>query len=330
LVFAGGETGASSWILGAGAAAFLLGAINAVASRTLRSLLAAQWAAQLGLLLVIGALAARGAIDDLDVFAAALNGVVSMLVLCLTLGQLAHVAGTEEIGRLPLLPASLRRVGLAYLLAGASAVGLPFTLGFTIRQTLMVTGLPAYLRPLLLAGSTLLLLALAVPLAAFFRSTALATRQPERGDEHWGIALPLGSLLAVLAPFRSLATLAGVEVAASPGSLAALSRVTVGLVVVLVVMVFVNRATKHAATEAALSTDGQVGWALPLSALGDLLAPLTPGPWRRGSHRVVEWIGRGATHITPIARPIAQRYYLGVMVAMAVAIVVLVAGGATP
>lgn len=197
---------AGATLLPWGASAMLiLGAINVVTATSLRALLSAQWIAQLGLLLLaLGVAPANAGL----IYASIINMVISTLVLSLLLGHLAQVAGTERIAGLSAPTVSLQHIALPYGIAAAAVAGLPFTLGYTVRQSLSLAERP-YLEPLLLACSTLLLVGLVPPLVALVRRPVQRKEGPnpaEQGDgampldEEPGWALPYTGLAQALAP----------------------------------------------------------------------------------------------------------------------------------
>ena len=172
----------------------VLGAINVVASTSLRALVSAQWIAQLGLvLLVLGEAPTNAGL----IYTCIANMVISTLVLSLLLGHLAQVAGTDRIAGLSALAVPLRRNALPYGIASASIAGLPPTLGYAVRQNISSADRP-YLEPMLLACSTLLLLGLVPPLVALARRPI--HRTVELIDEEPGWALPYTGLAQILAP----------------------------------------------------------------------------------------------------------------------------------
>ena len=332
-----GIPGGADLALAAGAIAFGFGASNAAASRTLRALLSAQWIAQLGLLLLaLDAPAAAGA----ALFGTIANMVVSTLVLSLMLGRLAEIAGTERIAELSPLPVPMRRRALAYALAASSAAGLPLTLGYTLRRELVLAASSPFVEPLLLAGSTLLLLGLLPPLAAFVRRPAW--RSPIEGqiDGRAGAGLLLGLLLVFVAPYQALlpvlaqVTQSGLGFAAGTifsEHLPTLGRAAVQIVGAFAILLFGNRALRRMAARRVWSggvpLDEEPGWALPFVALAQVVAPLTPGPWLAAMRWVSSRLDRWGMGILLSVRAAARRYYLPLLVAAAAVLILLAAVG---
>lgn len=188
-----------------GAFAFGVGAVNTAASTTLPGLLGGQWAAQLGLLLLVfgRALTIGGAAREV-VFSALVIALVATLVLSLTVGKLVLRSGVDGIADLPAPRVPLRRSSLIYALAAASVAGLPFTPGYTLRQTLAVPGAPAFMAPLLLGGSSLLLVGLAIPLAAFVRRPALGPAANHADGRVFNGGLPIDEEPGWALPFAGL------------------------------------------------------------------------------------------------------------------------------
>src|SRR5919199_948007 len=315
----------------AGLAAFLLGAINTVAGATLGEVLAAQWGAQLGLvLLAAGLVPASQASASMIVFVTLLNAVVSTLGLGLMLGRLVLLTKDERIADLPGLPMPLRRAGLAYALAAASAAGLPLTLGFTVRQQLStMAGSPA-VHVLLLAGSSLLLFGLLAPLAAFFRRLpVLMAGTGAVVDQRGGAGLLLGLLLVGGAPYREVAAaigtllLAGTAVLADALASLALALLQIG--VGLVILAYANRSLKHnpalIGLNSGLPIEEDPGWALPFAAIRQIVAPFSLRLWFAAACRAGERLKRLAASPGAMIQRIERHYYLGLIVCAAIGIV---------
>ncbi len=336
---------ASSSIALAGLVLCLLGAANVTAGITLREVLAAQWAAQLGLVLLLAGRSAAGEPRSSTAALAALaNAVLSTVALGLAVGRLVIATGTDRIAELPALPSPLRRAGLAYGVAAASAAGLPLTLGYTLRQIASAGSGSAAVLPLLLAGSSLLLAGLAPPAAAFFRRPVLQAATGENLDGRVGAALLFGLLLIVLAPYHELAA-AGTRMFGGPGNPspgraegastpALLGAALLQIVAALVFLAYANRSLKRGpagpAFNGGLPLDEEPGWPLPFAGLRQILAPLSARTWIAVSESLARNLGSLPTSILPTIQRIERRYYLGVLVLATILIVLFATGGVQP
>jgi hypothetical protein len=208
------------------------------------------------------------------------------------LGRLAVVAGADGIAALKPPPGPLRRSGLIYALAGAAAAGLPLTLGWTIRH--MVSALPMmpFAPGLIVACSTLSLLSLAPPLAAFFRQPVAEPRAAIRTERGLAGAAGLGLILLLAAPYQwFVPAVAWIEAAAglTPSDVEwnvlawSLGRAALQVAVALIILGIANRAIRSAAGRPAwtggIALDQEPGWALPFGGLRSVVAPLTAAPW---------------------------------------------------
>jgi formate hydrogenlyase subunit 3/multisubunit Na+/H+ antiporter MnhD subunit len=159
----------------------LVCAAGATNTSQIRRLLGWQFSAQLGLVLM--AVGQGG--DALNVAAPALlsNAALTTLACTMAVAVLERRAGTDDLAAIG-MPGPLTLPGLAFLIAAASAVGLPGTWGFWPRRWLIDTLLSAapWAVPLLLSGTLLMALAYIAPVAAFWRGdTPSDPNQPAPG-----------------------------------------------------------------------------------------------------------------------------------------------------
>jgi formate hydrogenlyase subunit 3/multisubunit Na+/H+ antiporter MnhD subunit len=182
-----------------GLLALLACAAGALGTTRLRALVAWQYSAQAGLLLV--ALGQRGAAVTVAAPALLANGTLATLACYLAVAALERRAGTDDMAELrsrePLvLP------GLLFLIGAASATGLPGTWGWWARRWLFDELLYTrpWILPILLAGSALLALAFVAPLALFWRGTTRDADRPlERGQPALWLTLAVaGAPLLIL------------------------------------------------------------------------------------------------------------------------------------
>ena len=322
-----------------GGVVFAIGSLNTAAAGTLRGVLCGQWFAQLGLVVLTLGIAPAGPGSAAVLIGALFNAVGSTLLLSLMVGRLTHDLGTERIADLPPPRAPLHRCGLAYALGAASAAGLPLTLGYVLRRAL--DGQMRWLLPLLLGGSTLLLLGLVPPLLAFLRRSVRESGEVPEPDQSTGAGLLLGLLLVLASAYPAWATLvrrllsiglhdltlAGAVLRdAVPEVAGALAR----LVTVVVLLGIANRALRRARHQLPLAgglrMEEDPGWSLPWAALQDLLRPFTPAPWLALARRGRRWGAARAAGPLASARLAERRYYLLMVVLITISLVLLAAG----
>lgn len=323
------QTTSVNGLLVVGAVVFALGAVNAVTARRLREILAAQWAAQLGFLLMMASRQARvGDSGMLDLVLAFSGALVATLVMCQLVAQLVSQTNTEVIADLPPLAVPLPRSALAYLVAAASVSGLPFTVGRAARLALTAALAPAFLLPVLLAGSSLLLLGLCIPLLAFLRLSKSDPDARVAPRERVGIGL-LAVLLVLGAPYRLLArgdTGGNVGATLSLQWLAALLPI-MGLAILGAVLMRAARLLRDPVPQhLALPPGANQSWALPLAALGGILAPLAASTWQRNGAALVRQLSETGTSPVRACRNVGQRFYVALAIATAALIVLVVAG----
>ncbi|HEU5098917.1 MAG TPA: hypothetical protein VFU22_07860 [Roseiflexaceae bacterium] len=155
-------------------------AAGALGTTRLRQLIAWQFGAQAGLVLL--ALAYTGAnpadrVAPAAVAAALLaNGAIATITCYLAVAVLERRAGTDDMAEIELRD-PLRLPGLAMLVGAASAIGMPGSFGLWTRRWLFdeLAWAAPWAAPVVLAGSALLALAWAAPLALFWRRPLAAT-----------------------------------------------------------------------------------------------------------------------------------------------------------
>ena len=152
-------------------------AAGALGTSRLRKLLGWQFSAQLGLLLVC---AGQGGVAlALVAPALLLNAALAALLGFLAVAVIERRAGSDDLAEI--VPSeALIWPGALLLVSAASAVGLPGVWGFWPRRWLLdvLLGSAAWAVPPLLAASSALALALAAPLAAFWRRAAHRSGEP--------------------------------------------------------------------------------------------------------------------------------------------------------
>jgi formate hydrogenlyase subunit 3/multisubunit Na+/H+ antiporter MnhD subunit len=261
------------------------------------------------------------------------SAVLSTHALLLALAALERRAGSDELEAIGAHgPLALPAVG--WLIAAASAVGVPGTLGFWGRLWLLEDvqrAAPWALAPLL-AASTLLALALVAPLAALLRRAV-----PENASRPASLtavvpalaALPL--LLAGAAPDAlgwSWLRLAQVALApdapaAAPPLPGAIGQVAAAASTAALLMV-VPLALRGRARRAAPAADPPAEGVLTPAALGESLSGLswlaTPDNLLSGIWAALVGSGRGLARLLGL---LEHRYYLaGLVIAMIVVLLV--------
>lgn len=180
----------------AGVLAFVSAAARAVWANSLRQMVAAQLSAQVALIVV----SAGCGSDVLEALAPALamNALIATLALALGVAALERRSGSDDVTALTRHPESaLHLTAFGMILAAASVVGIPGTWGFWSRFWLfdaVQQSAPWAIAPLL-AGSSLLALAMVAPLVRFWHASASATA-PRRA--HPGELLPSGIALLLV------------------------------------------------------------------------------------------------------------------------------------
>jgi multicomponent Na+:H+ antiporter subunit A len=181
-----------------GILAFVLAATRALWTHSLRQLAAAQFSAQVALIVVCA-----GCGNDAFVHVApalAINALLSTLGVGLSIAALERRSGADDVTALTRHPDSALHVATAGLVAAASsAAGIPGAWGFWPRLWLFdaLQRTAPWAVALLLAGSSLLALAMLAPLVRFWRAAASSRSQ---WQAHPGDMLPafVGALLALM------------------------------------------------------------------------------------------------------------------------------------
>lgn len=180
----------------AGVLAFVSAAARAVWTNSLRQMVAAQLSAQVALIVVSAG--CGGDVFEALAPALAVNALIATLALALGVAALERRSGSDDVTALTRHPESaLHLTSFGMILAAASVVGIPGTWGFWSRFWLfdaVQQSAPWAIAPLL-AGSSLLALAMVAPLVRFWHASASATA-PRRA--HPGELLPPGIALLLV------------------------------------------------------------------------------------------------------------------------------------
>ena len=290
-----------------GAVSLLVCAAGALRERRLKALLAWQIAAlaSVALLALGGGLPVAPFLTNLALVA--LAGALAIAPLERR-GSDDYTAG--GIGALPL------SAGAAWLLAGASAVGLPPLWGFwPIIALVQNAGRGAWVVAPLLAAGALLALAWLMPVGAFFGRRG---RSPAVAGWPSLLALLPGAALLVLGAAPSLMPGAG------PAPDAALQRLVLVLLVGLAALAVVVRLAPGARTIAS-DPDMEPATLAP-DALGNALAPLAlwgrAAPIGAAAWRALLALGQGAQLVAGFFE---RRYYLVGVLLMLIIVMLLVA-----
>ncbi|GIW01797.1 hypothetical protein [Roseiflexus sp.] len=185
----------------AGVLAFVLAAARAVWSSSLRQIVAAQLSAQTALIVVCAGCGHAAFVSVAPVLA--IHGLLSTLALALGVAALERRSGNDDVTMLTCHPESALHVTtVGVVLAISSVAGLPGTWGFWARLWLFdaaQSSVPWAIAPLV-AGSSLLTLALVAPLVRFWRASA-PSALPRR--VYLAEILPpgIGILLALMGAF---------------------------------------------------------------------------------------------------------------------------------
>jgi multicomponent Na+:H+ antiporter subunit A len=185
-------------LVATGILAFVLAATRALWTHSLRQLAAAQFSAQVALIIVCA-----GCGNDAFMHVApamAINALLSTLGLGLSIAALERRSGADDVTALTRHPDSALHVATAGLVAAASsAAGIPGAWGFWARLWLFdaLQRTAPWAVALVLAGSSLLALAMLAPLVRFWRAAASSSSQ---WRAHPVDTLPafVGALLALM------------------------------------------------------------------------------------------------------------------------------------
>jgi multicomponent Na+:H+ antiporter subunit A len=185
-------------LVATGILAFVLAATRALWTHSLRQLAAAQFSAQVALIIVCA-----GCGNDAFMHVApalAINALLSTLGLGLSIAALERRSGADDVTAHTRHPDSALHVATTGLVvAASSAAGIPGAWGFWARLWLFdaLQRTAPWAVALVLAGSSLLALAMLAPLVRFWRAAASSRSQ---WQAHPGDMLPafVGALLALM------------------------------------------------------------------------------------------------------------------------------------
>lgn len=331
----------ADWRLGLtllGLLTLLVCAAAAHGTPRLRSLLGWQFSAQLGLVLV--AVAQGGLALAVAAPALLLNAALSTLAGYLAVGVLAYRAGVDDLFALR-LPERLLAPMIAFLIAAASAVGLPGTWGLWGRRWLLdalLVAAPWAVGPLL-AGSALMALAYVAPLAAFLRPARSPASARFFSSGWFVIATLICPLIAViplllLGVAPQLAWLGWLEAAQpvlappapAPPSLPDVSAQFAYAAAALAIVALPLLAGRGRARAAATDPEMQGGGVLPPEALGQSLRGLA---WFGEARGMFEGLWAGLLGLSRlIAGGLAifeRRYYLaGLVIALLIVMLLFI------
>jgi hypothetical protein len=316
-----------------GILAFVLAATRALWTHSLRQLAAAQFSAQVALIVVCA-----GCGNDAFVHVApalAINALLSTLGVGLSIAALERRSGADDVTALTRHPDSALHVATAGLVAAASsAAGIPGAWGFWPRLWLFdaLQRTAPWAVALLLAGSSLLALAMLAPLVRFWRAAASSRSQ---WQAHPGDMLPafVGAALALMgAAPRAVwdVTLASIpeqfalttgmpRFPALPGSIA----VIIAALILIVAPAALRRLRQRRSPPAeecltAVLTPDTTGTAL--YGLAWLAAPAIPEIVHVGLARVALLIRQGLAVL-------GRRYYLAAIVFALIVVILVFAAG---
>lgn len=316
----------SSALMIVGILAFVSAAARAVWSNSLRQMGAAQLSAQIALIVACAGCGSEafGAIAP----ALAVNALISTLALGLGVAALERRSGSDDVTMLSRHPESaLHMTTSGIILAASSVVGIPGTWGFWSRFWLfdaVQQSAPWAIAPLL-AGSSLLALAMVAPLVRFWRASAPSASLRRA---HPGELLPsgVGILLVVMslvpeAVWRLVYTAPSDNALYLPGPAGTI--VSIGAALLLIAApVALRRARERRAPLpderlASVLTPDTIGTAL--HTLAWLAAPWLPETLQAGLAQIALRIRQGLAVL-------GRRYYLAaVLFALIVVILVFAA-----
>ncbi len=305
-----------------GTACSVLGALTLVAcaagalgERRLSQLVGWLWSAQIGLVLM--ALSSPSAEAAQTAAPLLFNAVLTTLGGYLAVGVIERQTGTDNLDEF-VANQSMVLPGLAFLIAAASAVGVPGSWGFWLRLTLLhAPGSSPWIVPVLLAGSALLAVAYLSPVAAFWR---VGTNDVPH--QTWALIVELivpvlvALPLLVLGIFPQLATFGRVL----PQPALALQLLCGGGALALLALPFVSRRVER------VRVDPEERTTMP--APDALAASLRLFAWLAAPDAAFRgvWAGllRGGQLLRRGLALFEQRYYLaGVMIGLIVIILLL-------
>lgn len=311
----------------AGVLAFVLAAARAVQSTSLRQIVAAQLSAQTALIVVCAGCGPSAFV--LVAPSLAIHGLIATLALALGVAALERRSGNDDVTTLTYHPESaLHITTVGAVLAASSAVGLPGTWGFWARFWLFdaaYQSVPWAIAPLL-AGSSLLALALAAPLVRFWRASAPsdALRRVHPGEM---LAVGAGGLLALMGAFPEvfwrLVQVAPVSNAPRlPGLAGSIASVGAALLLISAPV-----ALRRARERRAPPPDERLSSALTPDAIGAAFAGLAWLAAPALPEMMQSRLAQAALRIRQGLAVLGRRYYLAaVLVALIVVILVFAAG----
>jgi formate hydrogenlyase subunit 3/multisubunit Na+/H+ antiporter MnhD subunit len=311
----------------AGVLAFVIAAARAVWSNSLRQIGAAQLSAQIALIVVCAGCGSATFVSVAPVLA--VNALISTLALALGVAALERRSGSDDVTMLTRHPESaLHLTTIGMVLATSSVIGIPGTWGFWSRLWLfdgVQQSTPWAIAPLL-AGNSLLALALVAPLVRFWRASA-PSASPQRAHPTEILPLVVGVLLALMGviPHAVSRLIYVAPVSRAPHvSEVAGSIVSIGATLLLIAaLIALRRARERRAPSpgerlASVLTPDTIGMAL--YGLAWLAAPAIPETMQSG-------LARAALRIRQGLAVLGRRYYLAaVLFAMIVVILVFAAG----
>ncbi|NOK63408.1 MAG: hypothetical protein GFH27_549347n37 [Chloroflexi bacterium AL-W] len=155
-----------------GIVTLLVGAAGALSEIRIRRLVGWQLTAQMGLVIIV--LGQLEAVSSVVAPALLANTTLTTIVSYLAVTLVERYAGTDDISKID-KPQLLMLPGISFLIAAASSVGVPGTLGFWPRIMLFAELYRAWpwVLPLVLVGSTLMALAYLAPLTIFIHRNAV-------------------------------------------------------------------------------------------------------------------------------------------------------------
>ncbi|GAC1648601.1 MAG: hypothetical protein NVS4B8_21860 [Herpetosiphon sp.] len=298
-----------------GGSLLLGGAFRVVTAAQLGQVLAGTAVAQIGMVLL--ALGQRG-----PALALLIHALWTTALLGWSLATLHGAAGGDRIAALLPPSAPLRRCALVYGIAGGSVLGLPLLSGYGLRETLFGQLAPPG-QALLLIGHAMLALGLLPPLAAMLRHSVRATEGVER--EPGARAALLGALLVMAGTGWDAIRPALID----PGSAALSTRASGGLFRLgcgMLIVGFAARALRRLdappSFNGGLAPQEEGGWALPWHGLRAVVGinyladHALPGALERGRELL-------ASQTRNAWQRIGGRYYVSIVVAIVVALLVL-------
>ncbi|MCS6842627.1 MAG: hypothetical protein NZ699_02320 [Roseiflexus sp.] len=310
-----------------GVLAFVIAAARAVWSNSLRQIVAAQLSAQVALIIVCAGCGGK----DMEAIAPplAVNALISTLSLALGVAALERRSGSDDVTAPTHHPESALHVTtFGMILAASSAVGIPGTWGFWPRLWLfdaVQRSAPWAIAPLL-AGSSLLALAMVAPLVRFWRASAPAPSSPQR--MHPGELLPFGvALLLVVMGVVPEAVWRLVHVASSDSALRFPDLAgTIVSVIAALLVIAAPVALRHARERRALPPDERLASVLTPDTIGASLYGLVWLAAPALSEALHSGLAQIALRIRQGLAVLGRRYYLAaVLFALIVVILVFAA-----